>query len=66
MPLPTKSEDFDLSQVAGLSEDVISAGFMAQAGKRMLLPKMLLLVVAVQRADRVGREAFSPEGIISE
>ena len=61
MPLPTKPEDFDLSKVAGLTEGAISAGLMARAGQRMLLTKMLLLVVAVQKADRVGREAYFPE-----
>lgn len=61
MPLPTRPEDFDLSNIAGLTEDVISAGVMVQAGKLMLLAKTRLLVVAMveERQRRLDEFLFA-------
>lgn len=61
MPLPTKPEDFDLSSVVGLTEDVISAGMMVRAGKLMLLAKARLLVAAVLEERRSSRMSDFPE-----
>lgn len=58
MPLPTRPEDFDLSNIAGLTEDVISAGVMVQAGKLMLLAKTRLLVAAVVEERERRLDAF--------
>lgn len=63
MPLPTNPKDFDLGKVAGLTDDIISACLMAQAGKRMLLAKMPLMIAAVQEAKQSHRRDFFPEGV---
>lgn len=57
MPIPTRPEDFDLNNVAGLTEDVISAGMMVKAGKLMLLAKARLLAVAAM-TERQTRQTY--------
>lgn len=61
MPLPTRPEDFDLNNIPGLTEDVLSAGMMVRAGKLMLLAKARLLVAAVLEERRSRRMSDFPE-----